>query len=125
VHEFGLVSGIIDAVNKEATDAHATAVLDVYLEIGEMTEAVEEALQFAFEALSAGTLCEGAVLHVEMVAPRSRCLDCEHEFAHDRYHRACPCCDSFATELIAGREMAITSIEVDIPEDELTDKQGI
>jgi hydrogenase nickel incorporation protein HypA/HybF len=125
VHEFGLVSGIIDAVNKEATDAHATTVLDVYLEIGEMTEAVEEALQFAFEALSTGTLCEGAKLHVEMVAPRSRCLDCKYEFAHDRYHRVCPRCDSFATELIAGRELAITSIEVDIPEDELTDKQGI
>ena len=30
----------------------------------------------------------------------------------------CPECGSFATELIAGRELQIDSIEVDIPDDE-------
>ncbi len=125
MHEFGLVSSIIDAVNEEAASAHATAVLDVYLEIGEMTEAVEEALQFAFDVLIVGTLCEHAKLHIEMVTPRSRCFECGHEFDHDRYHRVCPLCNALATELIAGRELRITSIEVDIPEDELTNKQGI
>jgi hydrogenase nickel incorporation protein HypA/HybF len=124
VHEFGLVSGILDAVNQAAQEAHATAVLDIDLKIGEMTEAVEEALQFAFEVLRADTLCAEAVLHVEMVAPRSRCLECGREFDHDRYHLACPICGSFATELLAGKELTITSVEVDIPDDEQSDEPG-
>ena len=116
MHEFGLVAGILDAANEAAAHAHATSVLEIHLKIGVMTEAVEEALVFAFEVLSEGTLCEGAKLDIEMVPPRSRCLACGHEFEHDRFHRGCPACDSLATELIAGREMLISSIEVDIPD---------
>lgn len=55
---------------------------------------------------------------MNMIAPKSRCLECGETFEHDRFHRFCPHCDSFATELIAGRELQIDSIEVDLPEDE-------
>ena len=50
-------------------------------------------------------------------APRWICLECGHEFEHDLYNRFCPVCDSFATELLAGRELQIDSIEVDLPEE--------
>ena len=53
-----------------------------------------------------------------MVRPKSRCLECGAEFEHDRFHLLCPECGGFATELIAGRELQIDSIEVDIPDDE-------
>ena len=81
-------------------------------------EAIEDALMFAFEALSEGTLCEDAELQITMVKPKSRCLECGAEYEHDRFHMLCPECGSFATELIAGRELQIDSIEVDIPDDD-------
>ena len=52
-----------------------------------------------------------------MIRPRSVCLECGHEFEHDLHNRFCPVCDSFATELLAGRELQIDSIEVDLPEE--------
>lgn len=113
------MTGVLEAANTAAHDAGATKLLGVKLSIGEMTEAIEDALMFAWEALTEGDpFTEGATLEVNMVSPKSRCLECGAEFEHDRFHMFCPECDSFATELIAGREMQIDSIEVDLPDEE-------
>ncbi len=116
MHEMGIIAGVIDAVRASAENAGASKVDAVSLSIGEMTEVIEDVLKFAWEALSEGTLCEGAALHVKMVAPRSRCPECGREFEHDRFHRGCPDCGNPLTELVAGREMRIDSIEVDLPD---------
>lgn len=118
MHELGIMTGVVDAAKETAHDAGALRLLKVTLSVGEMTEAVETALRFAFEALTEGDpFTEGAELEVNMVRPKSRCLECGTEFEHDRFNVFCPECDSFATELIAGRELQIDSIEVDLPED--------
>lgn len=118
MHELGIMTGVMDAVQEAATNAGADKVLKVSLSVGVMTEAIEDALEFAFEALSEGTMCEGAELQITMVQPRSVCLDCGTEFEHDRFHMLCPNCGGFATKLIAGREMQIDSVDVDIPDDD-------
>lgn len=118
MHEMGIISGVLDAVNASAADAGAERVLAVNLRVGVMTEAVEDALMFAFEALSEGTLCEGAELMIEWVQPKSLCMECATEFTHDRFHRACPACGGFETVIIEGRELEIASIEVDLPDEE-------
>lgn len=118
MHELGIMTGVMDAVTKSAEQAGADKVLKISLSVGEMTECILDALQFAFEALSEGTMCEGAELSINMIKPKSHCLECGAEYEHDRFHMFCPNCDSFATELIAGRELQIDSIEVDIPDDD-------
>lgn len=117
MHELGLMTGVMDAAVAAAHEAGATRLLGIKVSIGEANEAVEDALRFAFEALAeADPFTEGASLELTMVRPRSICLECGHEYEHDLYDRFCPACDSFATELIAGRELTIDSIEVDLPE---------
>ena len=116
MHELGLMTGVMDAAVEAAREAGATRLLGVRVSIGEATEAVEDALVFAFEALAeADPFTQGATLGLTMIRPRSVCLECGHEFEHDLYNRFCPVCDSFATELLAGRELQIDSIEVDLP----------
>ena len=117
MHELGIMTGVMEAVEKSAVQAGATKVLKVTLSIGEMTEAIEDTLRFAFEVLTENTISEGAELVINMVKPKSRCLDCGAEYEHDRFHMMCPECGSYSTELIAGREMQIDSIEVDLPDD--------
>lgn len=118
MHELGIMTGVMDAVTESAQQAGATRVLKVSLSVGEMTEAIADALMFAFEALSEGTMCEGAQLEITMIRPKSHCLECGADYEHDRFHMLCPECGSFATELIAGRELQIDSIEVDIPDED-------
>ena len=117
MHEMGIIAGVLDAVVRSAADAGADRVTAVSLRIGEMTEAIPDALQFAFEALSEGTVCEGAQLAIEIVGPRSICAECGGQFDHDRFHRTCPACGSYETLLIAGRELEIDSIEVEFDDE--------
>ncbi len=119
MHELGIMTGVMDAANQAAHDAGAVKLLGITLSVGEMTEAIEDALQFAFEALTEDDpFTAGATLTIHMIRPKSICLECGHEYEHDRFHMFCPVCDSFATELIAGRELQIDSIEVDLPDDD-------
>ena len=119
MHELGIMTSVLDSVRESAEAAGATRLISVRLRIGEMTEAIEDALHFAFEALTDDDpLMNGATLEVDMVKPKSRCLECGAEFIHDRFHLFCPQCDSFATTLLEGRELYIDSIEVDIPDEE-------
>lgn len=118
MHELGIMTGVMESVEEAARNAGATKVLEIDLSVGVMTEAVEDALRFAFEALSEGTMCEGADFKINMIQPVSICLECGNEFEHDRYHVACPQCESGFTQLIAGKEMQIDSIEVDIPDED-------
>ena len=116
MHELGIMTGVMDAVQGAAAQAGAVRVLRVDLSIGEMTEAIEDALRFSFEVLSEGTVVEGAELAITTIKPRSRCHDCGAEYEHDRFHMRCPECGGSSTTLIAGRELRIDSIEVDIPD---------
>lgn len=119
MHELGIMTGVMDAVGTAARDAGATKLLKVSLSVGEMTEAIEDALVFAFEALTDDDpFTKGAELEINMIRPKSRCLECGEVFEHDRFHMFCPVCDSFGTELLAGRELQIDSIEVDLPDDD-------
>ena len=116
MHEMSIVAGVLDAVQASAVDAGAERVTKITLRIGDMTEVIDEALEFAFEALTEGTMCEGAELDVIKVAPRSVCFECGEEFDHDRFHRLCPTCGSYETQLLQGRELSIESIEVEFPD---------
>ena len=50
MHELGIMTGVMEAATTSAREAGATRLLKVTLSIGEMTEAIEDALLFAFEA---------------------------------------------------------------------------
>ena len=118
MHELGIMTGVMEAATTSAREAGATRLLKVTLSIGEMTEAIEDALLFAFEALrETDPFTSDAEIDIHMIRPKSRCLECGAQFEHDRFHMFCPECDSFATELICGRELQIDSIEVDLPDD--------
>ncbi len=124
MHELGIITSVLDSATQAAHEAGAERLLKVSLSIGEMTEAIEEALVFAFEAVvEQDPFTKGAQLELTMITPKSRCLECGCEFTHDRFHRLCPECGSFATELLAGRELQIDSIEVDLPDDEEPDDE--
>lgn len=117
MHELGMVMGVVESVRQAAEANHADKVLKVSLSVGEMTEAIEDALTFAYEAITDNDpLFSGSKLDITMVPPKSRCVECGHEFTHDRFHVMCPECGGFA-DLIEGKELRIDSIEVDIPDE--------
>lgn len=118
MHELGIMTGVVDSVSQAARESGATRVLKVTLSVGVMTEAIEDALHFAFEVLTEQEpFFKGAELVVNMIEPKSRCAECGNIYVHDRFHMLCPECGGIG-RLIEGREMRIESIEVDIPDPE-------
>ena len=72
MHELGIMTGVIESVDSAARAHNATRVLKVSLSVGVMTEAIEDALRFAFEALcEQAPLFKDAQLDITMVQPPS------------------------------------------------------
>ena len=119
MHEYSIVEGVLDSVIRAAEKAGADKLVCVRLRVGDMTEVVQESLDFMWGICceQRGPMVEGCRLEVEYVYPRSACLKCGHEFEHDRFHLKCPECGSASTMLLSGRELEIASMDVDIPDD--------
>ena len=119
MHEYSIVEGVLDSVIPAAEKAGADRIVCVRLRVGDMTEVVQESLDFMWGICceQRGPMVEGCRLEVEYVYPRSACLKCGHEFEHDRFHLKCPECGRASTMLLSGRELEIASMDVDIPDD--------
>ena len=109
----GITQGILDASFAAAEKAGATRITEIRVSIGELSEVVDYALQFAFEALTPGTMAEGAELAITMVPAKSSCRDCGLEYHHGRFEMLCPACGSLNIEPLQGHELQIDSIEAD------------
>ena len=124
MHEYSIVEGVLDSVIPAAEKAGADKLVCVRLRVGDMTEVVQESLDFMWGICceQRGPMVKGCRLEVEYVYPRSACLKCGHEFEHDRFHLKCPECGSASTMLLSGRELEIVSMDVDIPDDAPTEQ---
>jgi hydrogenase nickel incorporation protein HypA/HybF len=119
MHEMGITQSILAASFDAATNAGMTRITEIRINVGDLTETMDFALEFAFEALTPETMAEGATLVITKVPAKSRCNECGLEYEHDRFQMLCPTCGSMNVELLQGRELSITSIEADNGEDEV------
>ncbi|MGA2802100.1 MAG: hydrogenase maturation nickel metallochaperone HypA [Verrucomicrobiota bacterium] len=113
MHELSIMQSALDQVLERARLAGAGRVHAIRLRIGVLSGVVPEALQFAFEVLADGTPAHGAKLVIEDVPAKFWCAMCDHEFKATRMFAECPDCHHPSAELRAGREMELTSMEVD------------
>ncbi|KAF5992824.1 MULTISPECIES: hydrogenase maturation nickel metallochaperone HypA [Streptomyces] len=113
MHEMSLAMAVIGQVEEAAQRAgDVTAVRSVRLQVGELAGVVPDALSFCFELACAGTVLEGAELVTEAVPGRARCASCAHEWTVGMPPAlTCPRCGGATTELLAGRELQILSVQ--------------
>lgn len=113
MHEMGITQTILSTAFDAATEAGACRITEIRISVGDLTETVDFALQFAFEALTPDTMAEGATLVINKVPARSHCNACGADYDHDRFTMVCPECGSLDVTLVQGRELRIDSIEAD------------
>ena len=115
MHEMTVTQGIMDIVLKTARDNNASKVKAVNLTVGTLAQVVPDCVAFYFEILTKDTVVEGAVLNIKTVQARAKCSGCGHEFEADDMLLKCPQCGDVLGKLISGRELAVTSIDIDKP----------
>ena len=113
MHEFSIMQSALNQALREARLAGAARVHEIRLRVGVLSGVVPDALQFAFEALTPGTPAEGARLTIEEVPARFWCAPCGKEFVSANLYAECPDCGHPSNELRAGRELELSSMEVD------------
>jgi len=113
MHELGIATSILEAVQKEAATRPGTRFVKVVVRIGELAGVDFDSLSFGWEAITRETEWEPLKLEVEAREWVNRCSECATEFRVVDYQTACPKCQSLATKLILGDELDIAYIEVE------------
>jgi hydrogenase nickel incorporation protein HypA/HybF len=113
MHELSIMQSALDEVLREAELAGARRVHKIRLRVGVLSGVVPDALRFAFDALTPDTLAEGAVLSIEEVPARFWCAACSREFVSVNLFSECPDCAKPSGEMRSGRELELSSMEVE------------
>lgn len=113
MHELSLVQGILEAVLEQAETYQIKKIEKVKIVVGEMTSAMPEALQFAFEVLSRDTFTSAreAVLEIENRPVKLICRDCHLVFMPEGLKYSCSQCISSRTDILEGRELFVEYFE--------------
>ena len=118
MHEVSIADSCLKLAFERARDAGGKRITRLSLRIGRLSGVVPEALSFAFECLTEGTMAQGATVDIEDVAVVARCPDCVREFEPTDMVFACPDCDRLSPEIVHGREMQLVSLEIEGEDDE-------
>lgn len=113
MHEFGITQEILRIARERAEAAGARKVTKVKVTVGAMTGVVEDSLRFYWDQLVPGTIVEGAELEVDNVPITLRCPSCNEESEVEDVALVCPKCSAFGPEVIAGKELQVSSLEVE------------
>jgi hydrogenase nickel incorporation protein HypA/HybF len=113
MHELGLMENALAAALDHARRHGAERIVALRFRVGQMSGVVPDALAFAFKALAAGTVAEGARLDLDTVPVVCRCLDCGGEFRPEDVIYLCPHCGSLHADVRKGTELELASLEVE------------
>lgn len=112
MHEFGLMSQLLQAVEAKAQEMGCRPILAINLLIGDRASIVDDSLLFYFDMLAPGTLAEGADLNVRRIPSRFYCGRCHEKFTPGGGNFNCPTCGQVGTVTTEGSELLIESIEL-------------
>jgi len=112
MHELSVAMGIVALAEKEVRKANKQSVEVIELQIGSLSGVELDFLDYVWETAVKGTVLENAEKKIDFVKARAKCLECETVFNMDFIYDSCPKCNSYFKDIIKGRELKVTSLEV-------------
>ena len=113
MHELAVTENILSIAVRHAAQANAVRVTALHLVVGQLSSIVDDSVQFYWDMISAGTVCEGAQLHFERRPAMLQCLDCAQTYTLNRELTDCPYCHSARLKIVSGEEFFLDSLEVE------------
>lgn len=114
MHELSIAVSLVEAACEKLVELGGEVRVDVlHVRLGLLSGVVREALEFSFELAAAGTAIDGARLTIEEVPVTVRCPSCdEPRRLASIQHFRCPVCGTPTPEVVGGRELELTALEV-------------
>jgi len=110
MHETIVAQSILTTVAENAAKLNAKPV-SATVSCGQLNPINDDALNFAFEIASAGTVCEGLRLIVIHHPLKALCRQCEVSFEFDVYSPGCTECGSSEFEITPDAPLLLEEIE--------------
>ncbi|MEX2702630.1 MAG: hydrogenase maturation nickel metallochaperone HypA [Candidatus Baldrarchaeota archaeon] len=122
MHEFSMAQQIFSIVMKVAKENNVKKILEINIEVGQLTFLNPDQLKFALKVLSEDTIAQDAKIRIEIIQPEIRCNSCKYTGkisydgpeSHTIYpiiFLKCPKCGSTDVEIIRGKECNIKNIK--------------
>jgi hydrogenase nickel incorporation protein HypA/HybF len=113
MHEISLIESVVALVEDERRKQDFSRVRMIRLEVGALGHAEPDALRFCFDAVTRGTIAEGAQLKIVTVAGEGRCSGCRRVVPLDDRFAPCPVCGDVDVRMTAGAELRLAELEVE------------
>ncbi len=121
MHEFSRTSQIVEAVLSEANRQHALKIIEVEVEIGDLTFLGIEQVRFAYKILTDKTIAKDSKLAIKQIRGRGKCDSCGYvgplSYLDDEQSHMmiptfnCPQC-GVPLSILAGRECVIRRMRI-------------
>lgn len=113
MHELSLMEGMLEIIEDSARAQGCHRVRTVILEIGKLAGVEVEALRFAFDAVTAGSIAEGAALEIEEPEGQGWCAACGKVSPVTARYDMCPRCPTLPLQITGGGELRVKALDVD------------
>ena len=113
MHEMSLAEGVLQIVEDAARgsgDGGFLRVKTVFIEIGQLSSVEPDSMRFCFDAVTRGSLAEGAALVIDELPGAAWCFGCNEAVPIVARGDACPGCGGARLQVTAGTEMRVKDI---------------
>ncbi len=114
MHELSVTQSLLEIALRHAAQHRASRVTELHIVLGQLSSIVDDSVQFYWDIVSEGTICDGARLCFDRTPAALRCSDCNHTFSLEPQLAACPACGSARLQVTAGEEFRLESIDIDL-----------
>jgi len=113
MHEMSLAESMLQIIEGAAREQDFRRVRAVVLEIGRLAAVEPDAMRFCFDAVTSGSIAEGARLEIIETAGQGHCEKCAENFPLVALYEPCPVCGSYEVRVTGGDEMRVKELEVE------------
>jgi hydrogenase nickel incorporation protein HypA/HybF len=113
MHEMALAESMLEIVESTARRHGASRISAVRLEIGALSHVAIDALRFCFDAVTRGSLAEGATLEIEATPGEAWCMPCGERVPLEQVGEPCPRCGGFQLAVTRGEDMRVRDIAIE------------
>lgn len=111
MHELGIISSMVNTIQKIVMEQGLTQVQKLVLEVGELSGVVPRYMEACYPAAVYKTFMENTVLEMETIPGIVRCKSCGREFNAMAHDFTCPDCGSQDMEILSGNDVIIKELQ--------------
>ena len=113
MHELAVTESLLGTASKYAIKNNAQKVVSLNITIGDLSSIVGDSVQFYWDIISEGTICENSLLVFNRISAKFLCQACKNDFNIKGELLPCPICGSMDLKTIQGDEFLLESIEIE------------